>query len=502
MSYPPPVPPAGGAAEAEMPEWKGRPADWLTLSLFVIVNGLVLWNSLTHDPFVGYDAGAHIDYARTISEGRLPSKEDSYESFSAPLSYVLPALFRAADTRLNDIPPGDADLRMARFWLLVNAAISVGLTLSLLRVCDRIRPGDPHLRLVALLLLGSLPVYYKSFAQARAEPLVAFLCLASLEAAMAWGGPGRSRAAGAVLLGLLTGLAILARQWNLPVALAIAAFLGLQVLRAKGRRLREAGWLALACAVTLVSGGWFYVHLDQTRGGLKEAFQKKPRSFSILNQKPSFYFATGGSTLFEKPFRPAFRNQLWPILYSETWGDYWGYFHVAGARLWSSGRWVPVQGEHLERVTPNEPRPGLWTNESRMLPYLGRVNRLALLPTILLGLGALYGLRALARSLTGPDGGPGERAIALLALAAWLSAAAYFWFLVSFPEVSGVHIKATYILHAFPLLAILAAGVMQEIRRWNARAYAVLVLMIVVVAIHNAPALVSRYSAFFLGAGG
>ena len=46
------------------------------------------------------------------------------------------------------------------------------------------------------------------------------------------------------------------------------------------------------------------------------------------NPAPSFYLGSGNGNLFSDPIRGAFPNQLLPILYSETWGDYWGYFVV------------------------------------------------------------------------------------------------------------------------------------------------------------------------------
>jgi len=57
-------------------------------------------------------------------------------------------------------------------------------------------------------------------------------------------------------------------------------------------------------------------------------------------------------------------------------------------------------------------------------------------------------------------------------------------------------------LHTFPLMAILAATWMHEVRLRAPRAYAVLAVSLALVVVHNAPALVSRHGSLFLGAGG
>ena len=53
--------------------------------------------------------------------------------------------------------------------------------------------------------------------------------------------------------------------------------------------------------------------------------------------------------LFEKPIRPNFSNQLIPILYSDLWGDYWGYF-VFTSRFTDLGRNQLLIGDYLARV--------------------------------------------------------------------------------------------------------------------------------------------------------
>lgn len=60
--------------------------------VFLLMHGIVLFNAICHDPRVGYDAGAHLQYINVLSEFTLPTPDDSREFFSPPLPYFLPAL--------------------------------------------------------------------------------------------------------------------------------------------------------------------------------------------------------------------------------------------------------------------------------------------------------------------------------------------------------------------------------------------------------------------------
>src|SRR5579862_8457607 len=52
------------------------------------------------------------------------------------------------------------------------------------------------------------------------------------------------------------------------------------------------------------------------------------RGLSLGNETGRFYFGLGDGRLFTEPLRPNFPNELIPIFYSETWGDYWEFFLV------------------------------------------------------------------------------------------------------------------------------------------------------------------------------
>src|SRR5262249_57814554 len=85
-----------GAGKLALFRDKGGRPDIALGVLFVAVNGLVLANAIRHDPAVGYDANAHLRYITVLATARLPDPRDTYEFFTPPLPYVVPAAVVAA----------------------------------------------------------------------------------------------------------------------------------------------------------------------------------------------------------------------------------------------------------------------------------------------------------------------------------------------------------------------------------------------------------------------
>src|SRR5262245_20025890 len=134
------------------------------LCLFILLNGIVLTNACVHNPTVGYDAAEHLKYIRELASLHLPKPAESSEFFSPPLPSIFPALLGSSG--------------LARLWWaakaaqLLNAALSIGLTFYLLKICDLIRPHSSHFKGASLFVLAMLPVYYKTFVFVRGEPFV------------------------------------------------------------------------------------------------------------------------------------------------------------------------------------------------------------------------------------------------------------------------------------------------------------------------------------------
>lgn len=457
----------------------------LVVGLFLLVNGLVFANAVLHDPSVGYDSGQHLRYIEILAQGRLPALEDSKEFFSPPLPYLLPAFVLSTE---------NSSLWAAtKTGQFLNVGFSLGLTLVLLALCEWVRPGSTALKALSLAVLGVMPVYYKSFAMVRGEPLVAFFAVGIVYLTLRIFVDGKLRARYVAALGVLLGLVVLARQWGFFLFPAVGLFVGGLGLK----RGRHAWWglaipFGVAVGVAALVGGWFYLGL-LSRYGTVTAFNRDPHQrFALSNQPAAFYFGLGLDGLFTRPIRGAFPNEFIPMFYSEFWGDYWGYFVLAGRDTRDD---TALPGAALEfKLVENPPPAWLVTNGFTIGGYLGRVN-LVSLPISALLLAALgLGAAALARFARQAAPSRATDAWALFGLVALTSLAGYAWFLIEYPIPSkGDTIKATYMLHLYPLLAILAGEVGLRLRTAAPRAFVGGLLALALTFAHNLPAMLTHY---------
>lgn len=458
--------------------------DFLLLAIFVLVNGLVLINSILHNPEMGYDADDHLAYMQVLPY-RLPYEDDTREFFSPPLPYFLPSLVDKACIALNH---GKSEAYLfetcrkagGKAGQLINFGLSVGLTLLLLQVCELLRPGSRTFKLTALSLVGVMTVYYKTFSQLRGEPYVAFFTFWTLylvakilreRQGIAW--------QRGLLLGLSLGLLALSRQWGFMVFPAVGGLALLVWLRERGQ-----GWpLLRAVLVSFVAAamvcGWWYLNLLTDYDTLF-AFNQDSPGFHFSNQPYGFYRHTelDDMDLFKTPTRRSFDNELIPIFYSEMWGDYWGYF-------------IFIRDKSYLGVL------GL-ANQEQVNPYLGRVNAVSVYPSLILMAGLGIGLFSLFK-LWWAQGADRERALydTFLLMIVGSTYLIYMFFLISFPDLAqGATIKATYVLHGLLVLPILGAEAIERLKLFRPLAYHLAMVLLGLVFLHNLPALITRYRMF------
>ena len=460
------------------------------VAAFLFINGLVLVNAVLHDPRVGYDSAQHLSYIKTLAaKGRLPTFAESGESYTPPLSYALPALTLRVTAEVrgdapalsNDSPGKDVDAETpggrsqflllgisAKFAQLLNWLCSIGLTLCVLKICELIEPGAAEFKFWSLLMLGALPVYYKTFAFVRGEPLAAFLVVVAayhflhmlLRKDFGW--------RRVLTLGLVLGLAILSRQWPFLIlpAFASAALVSWRSRTARENKVFGAALVASVLVAVLI-GGWFYLSYPwgAARPGGMSPYLANVSGDSSWTQVSELSLSVANANLFTSPVRDALADQVIPIFYSETWGDYWGYF---------------VTGKSDQSASARR--------------YLGRVNLVSLLPTAVFLAGLGLGVYCLVRSSFRRREADEGAAFGALSLFVVWSLTGYAYLLTMIPNTShGTGAKATYMLQIFPFLAILAAGWLGKVCQRSLRLQRGAVVALAAVALHNLPAMITHY---------
>jgi len=463
--------------------------DFSLVVLFLAINGLVFINGFIHAPRICYDSESHHNYIRTLSKMTLPGYEDSHQFFSPPLPYVIPALYLG----LAGEGPGRRIFQAGKVAQLMNFLMSVGLTFFLIKTC-RLISDDRYLCLGALLLLGMLPVYYRTFAYIRGEPYVAFFYMAALYYLVRFLVRKEAPLFSSAAMGLAMGLAAFSRQWAVLLFPAVFVFTAYQFIRYPDWRGKIIKYLVPALLAGSLIGSGYYVYLKARHGSFTAFNRESAAGFSLSNQPPEFYFGVSPGPLFTKPVRPNFANQLLPIFYSELWGDYWGYFIVSGKDS-RNGSYFP--GARCCIMIDEGDRP-LWmqTNYDSVVPYLGRVNLVSLFPTLLaLAAMAFCAVSILRKSPGEPFDTRTKEVAGFMLLAIFFAAAGYFWFLVMYPNLGqGDTIKATYLIQVYPYVAIMTGCLLARIRAGSKLTYRLVLAGLVLVTAHNLPAMVSHYS--------
>ena len=199
--------------------------------------------------------------------------------------------------------------------------------------------------------------------------------------------------------------------------------------------------------------------------GTITAFNRNPRVLISTINHLVFYFGLGLDDLFSRPIRGfSMTNMLFPVLYSDIWGDYWGYFTVTMGR---------------GGLDPNY----------EIVKYLGRVNfvfnnsnndNASWNCKVLLKLNTDYINKIFYTFVFS--------AIAFF----WIG---YMWFLIKYPIPSkGDTIKGTYILPLIHLLPFFGAFLLDKVKEMSTKTYNLIFFgILILILIHNIPAMITRF---------
>jgi Dolichyl-phosphate-mannose-protein mannosyltransferase len=387
-----------------------RLAVWATperaVRLLAGLAGLVaLWNAFAYPSGAGYDAASHREYADfLIQHHRLPYRNETPEYYSPPLYYGLAG---AADWVGRTVGLGDPH----KLGQLLNVPAVVGVVLLTAALARLLWPSRRWLPVAATGFVALSPVLARTAAMFNPEPtdLLASVLCAYLAARILAGRRYGTRAA--LALGAALGAAQMVRQFAL-YTLAVVALAWLAALwtrPAERRELIRSAVVALA-AVVVIAGPWYGY---RTVHYANPVFDRPHSSKPFFQRRPaSFYLGSGLPQLASAPYRPHFKNRVWPQTYADIWGDWYGVF------AWSDQtRARPTRAENA---------------------WLVAQNAIGLAPT-LLALGGWLALLALSLRRRDPP-------LLLAALLPLAGLAGYLYFAIGYPTPDGDVIKPTFML--------------------------------------------------------
>jgi hypothetical protein len=377
---------------------------------------LLGWDVFHYDWLRGFDAYANSLYSDVIHDHhRLPQETETGVWHTPPLFFALAALI---------------DSHRA-VQLLDGFAALVVVVLSAL-IARELFPSSRVAQFGALAFAALTPVLTRTAVMYHPEPLATALATGGLYVVVRALARGTANPWAGGAAGLLFGLATLTRTWALALAAAACAAL---VLR--GRLDREAAPLwaagALLGTVLALSLPWF-VHQAREHGN-PLAFNRPAPNESFFERRPaSFYTDLDVDAVFSRPYAPNYLNHLWPVTYTDWWGDYWRYFDLP-----------------YENIASPPDLPAKHENPRVRQSYVG------IAPSLLaiVGFAALLAIGFRRR----------DPALLLLPASIVLLGLGFLVFQISYPHPDGDTIKAAYLLDTVAPLSVCAAWTVVWLRR-------------------------------------
>jgi hypothetical protein len=390
----------------------------------------VFFAKIVHIPLsYGADGPHHTGYVRWIVEqGALPLADAGFQTYQPPLHYALSAALLALfePTRGGTLENG---LLKAVPFLSAFALVVIARALA-----ARIFPGDHVLRLLVVLVAGTLPLDFSNAAYVSNEALHAALAAGALLAATVFVIDGRATPARIATLGAACGAAMATKYTAMSVTALVLGFVAWRMLAldraGAGRTLAVVGG---AAGVALLLAGWVYarnwIHFGDPvvwnlDGSLGFTYWQQPGFHTLA------FFTSFGDVL-AQPWFASFRS-FWGGLYSTAWGE-----------------GIPPGGHTFQ--APH----ALWNYELMALCYALAV------PVTLCGvIGFVQGVRL---SLGGPE--PGVR-IAVALSVAIVYALTFALMLAALRYPAWLAVRCKYLLAAVPSACLLAALGCRSVDRW------------------------------------
>ena len=290
-------------------------------ALLGVLAVVAVWNAFAYPPLGGFDAREHVAYAHDLRDGRLPEGGASY---TPPGYYAVAALTIRLGEALGMATP-------EQLAQLLNALCLVATGVLVLVLGRLLLPGRPLGRWSALAFFACSPVVLKTGAMFHPQPLAMLLSLLALTTT-AWMVARRDyRLWLWVALALSLAGAQLVRSVSIWVVGVVLVTLVVAAISQREHRRRIATALAAsALAMVLLPLPW-YLHNQSTGGNAVLG-----RGMSLVSfDSPwptAFYVDPDLPDVITHPQRAALEVGLVPILYAETWGDFFGIWSWGAAR--------------------------------------------------------------------------------------------------------------------------------------------------------------------------
>lgn len=442
------------------------------LIIFYSILFLLVYNLFHYNPIQGYDGEAHHAYVQNFLNIYIPGKTNqpssnfTYEFFSPPLPYIFPTFINEL-CKLLYLQQNKLEFCQNLYGFFSIALLSIFFVLILFiyfKIFKLLFKNKTRSNLSILLTIGIFTANYKAVSMIRGEVYILLLnSILIYRFLLLIKNSFNFKKKDIIIFGIIIGLLGMSRQWAF---LLFPAFFVFYFFLEKQHKFKYLKFISCSFFIGFIVSSWFYIGLFIEYGSFT-AFNQNPTKFSFSNQPLDFYipYTREALMIFIKPIRPNFANQFLPILYSDLWGDYWGYFSFTSRDL-SLGR-----------------------NQAYIGNYLARVNIVSLAPSLLL----LIGVRNSIKAFKNKKKDDIEYLNLYIVISILVSLLGFLWFLISFPSKSGDTNKATYIIHMFHLMGLSLAIYLEKLKRINLKIYCFFIFILFITFFHNFSAMMSHF---------
>jgi len=446
----------------------------LDFSLFIFIAisfstfFVLIYNVFHFNPILGYDAEAHYRYVDYLArylpkEIKLPPQSETREFFNPPLGYLFPSIVQVICRNLinsNDLLNACQPIygKATQIFQSIMYLVTILINLYTLKLYTK---SNSLFNVSYLILVSLLAVNYRTISMIRGEPYILFfLSLFLLVIHKAENNNYFLSFKFVSLSGVIIGCIALSRQWGFLLFLPLIILL--IFISPKGKYLI---FWSLSSIVGASLSSWFYVGLYRRYGSFT-AFNMESNGFSFANQDMTFYFPSLDQLayLFSKPIRPHLDNQFLSILYSDLWGDYWGYFTFT-SRFLDIGR-----------------------NQLSIGDYFARVNLISLITSLIIIIFCYFSYKKYKSTFL----------VKYINLAILTSFVGYLLFAIAYPNSTGDTIKSTYIIQAFHLMVFLASIYFSDLKKTNKKFFNLILSLLAIIYIHNFDTYLSHFPINYL----
>lgn len=298
------------------------------------------------------------------NEFKLPTSQTTYEFFSPPLAYIVPSLVGVGCRMIIESSDFESDcyVYQENITQLIQVIMYILLIIVFTQIAKLLFPNDKKFRNTLLLFLILISPNYRAFMMFRGEPyVVIFITLMILYLLLIYKNKIKLGFLNSLVFGLLIGLVALSRQWGFLFFPSVIYFLIITRKKLDAKKLFL--FFCFSSLVAFLISGWFYLGLYNTYGSFAK-FNLDPNEISLINFFKMMTLNSNVQEIFTNPTRTSSLNGLYPIFYSDLWGDYSAYFSYLDYKF--NGRDLNIEN------------------------YLGRVNLVSIYPTLLIIFGFIY----------------------------------------------------------------------------------------------------------------